>query len=56
MLIIRRPGNRANANATLQCPIKPDEYEIEQTVELPAEIPRGKFNFVVVGEGGRSCD
>ncbi|KAM0786754.1 Phosphatidylglycerol/phosphatidylinositol transfer protein [Microbotryomycetes sp. NB124-2] len=32
-----------NANSTLQCPIKPDEYSIEQTVALPAEIPRAKF-------------
>lgn len=30
-----------NANATLQCPIVADEYSIEQTVELPEEIPRG---------------
>ncbi|KAK4705566.1 ganglioside GM2 activator, partial [Phenoliferia sp. Uapishka_3] len=33
----------AGANATLQCPITPDEYEIVQTVELPVEIPRAKF-------------
>ncbi|ORY78070.1 ML domain-domain-containing protein [Leucosporidium creatinivorum] len=32
-----------NANSTLQCPIKPDEYTIEETVALPAEIPRAKF-------------
>lgn len=31
----------AGANATLQCPITPDDYEIVQTVELPNEIPRG---------------
>lgn len=33
----------AGANATLQCPIVPDEYAIVQEVELPAEIPRAKF-------------
>ena len=33
---------RDNADADLQCPIKPDEYKIEQTVALPAEIPRGQ--------------
>ncbi|GAA5911305.1 hypothetical protein JCM5296_004798 [Sporobolomyces johnsonii] len=32
-----------NANATLRCPITPDSYEIEQTVELPREIPKAKF-------------
>ncbi|KAL8287453.1 hypothetical protein RQP46_003311 [Phenoliferia psychrophenolica] len=33
----------AGANATLQCPITPDDYAIVQTVELPIEIPRAKF-------------
>ncbi|KAK4057539.1 hypothetical protein OIO90_001608 [Microbotryomycetes sp. JL221] len=32
-----------NANSTLQCPIQPNDYSIEQTVALPAEIPRGKL-------------
>ncbi|GAA6043384.1 hypothetical protein JCM8097_005298 [Rhodosporidiobolus ruineniae] len=31
------------ADAELQCPIKPDTYSITQTVALPAEIPRAKF-------------
>lgn len=30
-----------NAHSSLQCPIKPGEYTIEETVALPAEIPRG---------------
>ncbi|KDE05689.1 hypothetical protein MVLG_03923 [Microbotryum lychnidis-dioicae p1A1 Lamole] len=33
----------ANANSTLQCPIDPNTYQVEQTVALPAEIPRAKF-------------
>ncbi|GAA5999493.1 sterol transporter [Rhodotorula paludigena] len=32
-----------NANATLSCPISPDSYTIKQQVDLPAEIPRAKF-------------
>jgi len=32
-----------NANATLQCPVKPGEYEITQSVDLPSEIPKAKF-------------
>ncbi|KAM0750792.1 hypothetical protein T439DRAFT_301792 [Meredithblackwellia eburnea MCA 4105] len=32
-----------NANATLQCPIEPDHYNIVQTVDLPAEIPPAKY-------------
>ncbi|BGP17472.1 hypothetical protein JCM10213_003245 [Rhodosporidiobolus nylandii] len=32
-----------NADAELQCPIKPDSYKITQTVALPKEIPRAKF-------------
>ncbi|GAA5849302.1 hypothetical protein JCM8547_006508 [Rhodosporidiobolus lusitaniae] len=31
------------ADAELQCPIKPNSYKITQTVALPAEIPRAKF-------------
>ena len=31
------------ANATLQCPVKPGDYDIVQTVDLPAEIPKGAF-------------
>ena len=30
-----------NANATLSCPIEPGSYTITQSVDLPAEIPRG---------------
>ena len=33
----------ANANATVQCPVKPANYKISQTVELPKEIPKGKL-------------
>jgi len=32
-----------NANATIQCPVKEDNYTLIQTVHLPKEIPRGKF-------------
>lgn len=40
---------RAN-NADIQCPISAGEYELEQTVALPREIPPGKFNVHVTGE------
>ncbi|KAF5356009.1 hypothetical protein D9756_003831 [Leucocoprinus leucothites] len=33
-----------NANASVQCPAAPGPYEVEQTVSLPREIPRAKFN------------
>ncbi|KAH9022959.1 ML domain-containing protein [Lactarius pseudohatsudake] len=36
-----------NANATVQCPIEKGNYEVEQTVALPKEIPRAKFNVNV---------
>ncbi|GAA6064054.1 hypothetical protein JCM10212_006790 [Sporobolomyces blumeae] len=32
-----------NANATLRCPIAPGYHKIVQTVALPREIPRAKF-------------
>ncbi|GAA5974483.1 hypothetical protein JCM11641_003246 [Rhodosporidiobolus odoratus] len=32
-----------NAHADLSCPIQPDTYKITQTVALPKEIPRAKF-------------
>ncbi|GAA5855048.1 hypothetical protein JCM5353_005673 [Sporobolomyces roseus] len=32
-----------NANATLRCPIAPGTHSITQTVALPREIPRAKF-------------
>lgn len=34
----------SKANVTLQCPIQPGYYEIEQEIELPKEIPRAKYN------------
>ncbi|GAK66636.1 phosphatidylglycerol/phosphatidylinositol transfer protein [Moesziomyces antarcticus] len=40
---------RAN-NADLQCPLSAGDYELEQTVALPREIPPGKFNVHVTGE------
>ena len=39
--------NRANANATLRCPLNPGEYEIVQTVDLPEEIPKG-WSFLLL--------
>ncbi|KDN38948.1 hypothetical protein K437DRAFT_228298 [Tilletiaria anomala UBC 951] len=38
-----------NANAQVQCPIKPGTYDIEQTVALPREIPPAKFNVHITG-------
>ncbi|KAH8917898.1 hypothetical protein BT69DRAFT_1354363 [Atractiella rhizophila] len=32
-----------NANSTLRCPIQPGRYTIQQSVELPKEIPKAKF-------------
>ncbi|SAM85015.1 related to phosphatidylglycerol/phosphatidylinositol transfer protein [Ustilago bromivora] len=37
-------------NADLQCPISAGDYELEQTVALPREIPPGKFNVHLTGE------
>jgi hypothetical protein len=37
------------ADATVQCPIEPGEYEVVQTVALPKEIPRAKFSVSVRG-------
>ncbi|MBW0526037.1 hypothetical protein O181_065752 [Austropuccinia psidii MF-1] len=34
----------SNANATLQCPIQPGDYDLVHEVELPHEIPRAKYN------------
>lgn len=42
-----------NANATLQCPIVADEYAIEQTVDLPEEIPRGQSLTSPIRDGSR---
>ncbi|KAH9082083.1 hypothetical protein EDB83DRAFT_2310327 [Lactarius deliciosus] len=36
-----------NANTTVQCPIEKGNYEVEQTVALPKEIPQAKFNVNV---------
>ncbi|WVF69237.1 phosphatidylglycerol/phosphatidylinositol transfer protein [Kwoniella sp. CBS 6097] len=38
-----------NANATVQCPVKPGPYSVKQTVELPKEIPKAKFSVQVRG-------
>ncbi|CAA7266519.1 unnamed protein product [Cyclocybe aegerita] len=38
-----------NANASLQCPVKPGEYTVEHTVALPKEIPKAKFTVDVMG-------
>ncbi|KAF5313996.1 hypothetical protein D9611_006874 [Ephemerocybe angulata] len=38
-----------NANATVQCPVEVGPYVVEQTVELPKEIPRAKFVVNVNG-------
>ncbi|KAF8237773.1 hypothetical protein L208DRAFT_1388693 [Tricholoma matsutake] len=32
-----------NINATVQCPVEPGSYVVEQTVALPKEIPKAKF-------------
>ncbi|KAG6888687.1 Phosphatidylglycerol/phosphatidylinositol transfer protein [Termitomyces sp. Mi166 len=37
------------ANATIQCPVQPGMYTVEQTVALPREIPRAKFKVDVQG-------
>ncbi|TFL03557.1 ML domain-containing protein [Pterulicium gracile] len=37
------------ANATVQCPIKPGQYEVIQSVDLPKEIPKAKFTVSVRG-------
>ena len=38
-----------NNNVTVQCPVKPGTYNVEQTVALPKEIPRAKFVVMVNG-------
>ncbi|ADV21812.1 phosphatidylglycerol/phosphatidylinositol transfer protein [Cryptococcus gattii E566] len=38
-----------NANATVQCPVKPGPYSVSQMVELPEEIPKAKFAVLVRG-------
>jgi hypothetical protein len=36
------------ANATLQCPIQPGDYDIVESVDLPREIPRGQFFLLYI--------
>jgi len=38
-----------NANATVSCPVEPGPYEVVQSVQLPAEIPKAKFVVLVRG-------
>jgi len=33
---------RRNAKANIQCPVEPGTYEVEHTVDLPKEIPKGQ--------------
>ncbi|KAF4572840.1 Phosphatidylglycerol/phosphatidylinositol transfer protein [Pleurotus pulmonarius] len=42
-----------NADTDVQCPVEPGDYEVEQTVELPKEIPKAKF---VVNVRGYTAD
>ncbi|KAJ3719838.1 ML domain-containing protein [Lentinula raphanica] len=37
------------ANATVQCPVEKGQYVVEQTVDLPKEIPQAKFKIHVSG-------
>jgi len=34
-----------NADTSVQCPVDKGEYVVEQTVELPKEIPKAKFTI-----------
>ncbi|KAL9716170.1 hypothetical protein Ac2012v2_000615 [Leucoagaricus gongylophorus] len=36
-----------NANTSVQCPVAPGLYEVQQTVSLPKEIPPAKFQIRV---------
>jgi hypothetical protein len=45
-LIVDHAHTSANANATVQCPVKPGTYSVSQTVELPKEIPKGKLHRI----------
>ncbi|KIK71085.1 hypothetical protein GYMLUDRAFT_235459 [Collybiopsis luxurians FD-317 M1] len=38
-----------NANASIQCPVEEGDYVVEQTVDLPKEIPPAKFKVSVRG-------
>ncbi|KZT30465.1 hypothetical protein NEOLEDRAFT_1126020 [Neolentinus lepideus HHB14362 ss-1] len=37
------------AETTIQCPVQPGDYEVEQVADLPKEIPPGKFLVNVRG-------
>jgi len=36
-----------NANVTVQCPVQPGKYDVIQSIHLPKEIPRAKFQVQV---------
>ncbi|EIM92953.1 uncharacterized protein STEHIDRAFT_117878 [Stereum hirsutum FP-91666 SS1] len=38
-----------NAETSVQCPVEPGSYTVEQTVALPAQIPQAKFRVHVDG-------
>ncbi|KAF9513662.1 hypothetical protein BS47DRAFT_1343887 [Hydnum rufescens UP504] len=38
-----------NTNATIRCPVKEDDYTVQQTVTIPTEVPRAKFLVQVRG-------
>ncbi|KAF8832417.1 hypothetical protein HHX47_DHR1001974 [Lentinula edodes] len=38
-----------NANASVQCPVEKGQYVVEQTVDLPKEIPPAKFIIHIDG-------
>nr|ODN79195.1 phosphatidylglycerol/phosphatidylinositol transfer protein [Cryptococcus depauperatus CBS 7841] len=38
-----------NNNASVQCPVHPGPYKVEQTVALPKEIPKAKFSVQIQG-------
>lgn len=38
-----------NNNASIQCPVVPGKYTLEEVIALPKEIPRVKFNVGVKG-------
>lgn len=41
LLTMTRIDDRRKANATVQCPVKKGQYIVEQTADLPKEIPPG---------------
>lgn len=36
-----------NANSSVQCPVQPGPYEVQHTVALPKEVPRGKCSKIL---------